>query len=93
MGKLARANDKTKWQDEQISQLEAKLSSPKTEYQYATVLQCKSRLKHLKVSGLKLTYCNRNGLVMKDIPDDRFAWYIPIAQAWKRGIRLILMQF
>ena len=85
MGKLARANDKIKWQDEQISQLEAKLSSPKTEYQYATVLAVQSRLKHLKVSGLKLTYyCNRNGLVMKDIPDDRFGVVHSYpAQAWK----------
>ena len=85
MGKLARANDKIKWQDEQISQLEAKLSSPKTEYQYATVLAVQSRLKHIKVNGLKLTYyCNRNGLVMKDIPDDRFGVVHSYpAQAWK----------
>jgi hypothetical protein len=85
MGKLARANDKIKWQDEQISQLEAKLSSPKTEYKYATVLAVQSRLKHIKVNGLKLTYyCNRNGLVMKDIPDDRFGVVHSYpAQAWK----------
>ena len=85
MGKLARANDKIKWQDEQISQLEAKLSSPKTEYQYATVLAVQSRLKHLKVSGLKLTYyCNRNGLIMKDIPDDRYGVVHSYpAQAWR----------
>ena len=85
MGKLARANDKIKWQDEQISQLEAKLSSPKTEYQYATVLAVQSRLKHIKVNGLKLTYyCNRNGLVMKDIPDDRFGMVHSYpAQAWR----------
>lgn len=85
MGKLARANDKIKWQDKQIIQLEAKLSSPKTEYQYATVLAVQSRLKHIKVNGLKLTYyCNRNGLVMKDIPDDRFGVVHSYpAQAWK----------
>ena len=85
MGKLARANDKIKWQEEQISQLEVKLSQPAPEYEYATVLAIQSRLKHLKVNGLKLTYyCNRNGLVMKDIPDDRFGLVHSYpAEAWK----------
>ncbi len=78
MGKLARANDK-------VRQLEAKLSKSAAEYQYATVLAIQSRLKHLKVNGLKLTYyCNRNGLVMKDIPDDRFGVVHSYpAEAWK----------
>ena len=78
MGKLARANDK-------VRQLEAKLNHSAPEYQYATVLAIQSRLKHLKVNGLKLTcYCNRNGLVMKDIPDDRFGVVHSYpAEAWK----------
>ncbi len=42
-------------------------------YEYATVLAIQSRMKFVKVSGLRLTYyCNKHGLVMKDIPDDRF---------------------
>lgn len=68
MGKLARTNEK-------VRQLEARLATVNQapEYAYATVLAIQSRLKHLKVSGLKLTYyCNRNGLVIKDIPDDRY---------------------
>lgn len=68
MGKLARTNEK-------VRQLEAKLAivNQAPEYAYATVLAIQSRLKHLKVSGLKLTYyCNQNGLVMKNIPDDRY---------------------
>lgn len=68
MGKLARANDK-------VRQLEAKLAivNQAPEYAYATVLAIQSRLKHLKVSGLKLTYyCRNNGLLVKDIPDERY---------------------
>ncbi len=80
MGKLARTNDK-------VRLLEAKLAtvSQAPEYSYATILAIQSRLKHLKVSGLKLTYyCNRNGLVIKDIPDDRYgAVHSYPAQAWK----------
>ena len=85
MGRLARANDKIKWQNEQINQLEAKLNQPAAEYQYATILAIQSRLKHLKVSGLKLTYyCNRNGLAMKDIPDDRYGVVHSYpAEAWR----------
>ena len=80
MGKLARTNEK-------VRQLEAKLAivNQAPEYAYATVLAIQSRLKHLKVSGLKLTYyCNRNGLVMKDIPDERYGVVHSYpAQAWK----------
>ena len=80
MGKLARANDK-------VRSLEAQLATVNQapEYSYATILAIQSRLKHLKVSGLKLTYyCNRNGLVIKDIPDDRYgAVHSYPAQAWK----------
>lgn len=85
LGKLARANDKLKLRDEKICQLEAKLSSPVSEYEYATILAVQSRLKYIKVSGLKLTYfCNRNGLVIKDIPDDRYgAVHSYPAQAWR----------
>ncbi len=68
-----------------IKQLEAQLSLPKNDYQYATILAIQSRLKYIKVSGLKLTYfCNRNGLAIKDIPDDRYgAVHSYPAQAWK----------
>ena len=68
-----------------VKQLEAQLSLPKNDYAYATILAIQSRLKYIKVSGLKLTYfCNRNGLVIKDIPDDRYgAVHSYPAQAWK----------
>lgn len=58
-----------------VKNLEAKLkaSTQPIEYQYATVLAVQSRLKIRKVSGLKLTYyCKNNGLVIKDIPDERY---------------------
>lgn len=70
-----------------VKALEAKLnaSTQSPEYQYATVLAIQSRLKHLKVSGLKLTYyCNRNGMVIKDIPDDRYGVVHSYpAEAWR----------
>jgi len=68
-----------------VKELEAKISLAKPNYQYATVLAIQSRLKTMKVSGLKLTYyCNAMGLVMKDVPDDRFgAVHSYPAEAWR----------
>lgn len=87
MGRLARANDKIKLKDEQISKLEAKLAAANQapNYQYATILAIQSRLKFIKVSGLKLTYyCRNNGLAIKDIPDDRYGVVHSYpAQAWR----------
>lgn len=69
---------------QKVRKLEAKLAH-EPNYQYATVLAIQSRLKSMKVSGLKLTYyCNAMGLVMKDVPDDRFgAVHSYPAQAWR----------
>lgn len=68
-----------------VKELEAKISRSNLNYEYATVLAIQSRLKSMKVSGLKLTYyCNAMGLVMKDVPDDRWgAVHSYPAQAWK----------
>lgn len=68
-----------------VKELEAKISRSNLKYEYATVLAIQSRLKTMKVSGLKLTYyCNAMGLVMKDVPDDRWgAVHSYPAQAWR----------
>lgn len=68
-----------------VQRLEAKLKRVEPNYEYATVLAIQRRIKHIKVSGLKLTYyCRNNGLVMKDIPDERFGWVHSYpASAWK----------
>jgi len=69
---------------QKVWKLEAKLAH-EPNYQYATVLAIQSRLKSMKVSGLKLTYyCNAMGLVMKDVPDDRWgAVHSYPAEAWR----------